>query len=826
MLIRELSNDEQTKLAKRLYEVRVNCLQLSQKKIAEDFGMSESTYRRMENNKVDLNNKIYIIRSICKKYDISEVWMFYGKGEAFDESSPFSKKVIKDFEIIGNSKEQAKIAKRLYELRVNHFHLSQKEFVKGLDFSDSAYRRMEINEINLNNRINNLRSICEKYGISKKWLFKGEGNIFIDESFDPANKPDKMAVISNRIKTLRTKYFKITKKDFSKELGLTETTYHRVENNEVDFNNRPDILQLICEKYGVSIKWLLDGEGEVFIDESFNPLYKLEDESKKASKKRAQIANRVKILRVEYLKITQKKMAKELGISLSIYKRIEKNEVNLDNKTDDLQLICKKYGISEKWLFNGEGEIFNTKGTFKNKSQPIELIEDIEPEPKPEIKSKNELKPDPDFDINFKSESTLDPVIDLIPDIEPEPDSESNADIIMDINLKDKEIETPQKSNEVNDESLEIKTPNDLENNSKSNELKEESEKSDESDEFEEFDIDGFEELNDLNDLDEQEIEELKKLEKEDTNDDEEDDDDLKNDSDNKNNNFIFSPDKTVYTEDAVTSYLKNIGKIPLLTKEEEIEICKRMEEGDPDARKELIEANLRLVVNVAKKYQKSTNLEFLDLIQDGNRGLMKAVEKFDYKKGFKFSTYATWWIRQSIVRSIADRDRVIRLPVHVCENIRKMNKAIREFEFENSRVPTNDELAAITDFNVEKIKELKVLENKVTSLDIEVGEEKDITIGDMIKDDTMEPPTKIAEDNILRETIDDVLKTLTEREEIVIRKRFGLDDGQMKTLNEVGDEIGVTRERVRQIQSRALRKLNHPSRKRKLVDFVDFVSY
>ena len=279
----------------------------------------------------------------------------------------------------------------------------------------------------------------------------------------------------------------------------------------------------------------------------------------------------------------------------------------------------------------------------------------------------------------------------------------------------------------------------------------------------------------------------------------------------------------TSYVGDAVGMYLKNIGKIPLLTPEEEIEVCKRMESGDPDARKELIEANLRLVVNIAKRYTYVSGLELLDLIQYGNNGLMIAADKFDYKRGFKFSTYATWWVRQAVTRAIAEHNDIIRLPVHLVESIRKMNGVIRDFHTEHGREPTNEELAAITGFTTEKIKKMKELDNRVTSLDIEIGEEKDTTIGDLIEDESIETPESIAEKNELRETIYSVLNTLTEREAEVIRKRFGLDDGEPQTLKEVGDSLGVTRERVRQIENKALRKLRNPRRKTKLKEYASF---
>ena len=272
---------------------------------------------------------------------------------------------------------------------------------------------------------------------------------------------------------------------------------------------------------------------------------------------------------------------------------------------------------------------------------------------------------------------------------------------------------------------------------------------------------------------------------------------------------------------DSVSLYFNSIKDIPLLTPEEEIEICKRIEAGDQKAKEQLIEANLRLVVSIAKKYQ-GTNLELLDLIQDGNIGLMKAVERFDYKKGYKFSTYATWWIKQAIMRSIDNNNFLIRLPVNISEDLRRMNKTIREFEAENNRKPTEQEISSRTGFTIEKVKELIFLEkNSHLSLDAEIDEEKKTTIGDLIEDDKIDSPEKNAEMKDLKEAVNDVLKTLSKNEEIAIRYRFGIDNGIIKTVDEISNELGITKLKVQQAQARGLRKLSHPKLKRKLKDYV-----
>ena len=273
--------------------------------------------------------------------------------------------------------------------------------------------------------------------------------------------------------------------------------------------------------------------------------------------------------------------------------------------------------------------------------------------------------------------------------------------------------------------------------------------------------------------------------------------------------------------EDPVRMYLKEIGKVPLLSADEEVELAKRMAEGDEDAKKRLAEANLRLVVSSAKRYV-GRGMLFLDLIQEGNLGLIKAVEKFDYHKGFKFSTYATWWIRQAITRAIADQARTIRIPVHMVETINKLIRVSRQLLQELGREPTPEEIAAELDMPVERVREILKISQEPVSLETPIGEEEDSHLGDFIQDDNVPVPAEAAAQTLLKEQLDEVLDTLTEREQKVLRLRFGMDDGRARTLEEVGKEFDVTRERIRQIEAKALRKLRHPSRSRKLRDYLD----
>ena len=277
----------------------------------------------------------------------------------------------------------------------------------------------------------------------------------------------------------------------------------------------------------------------------------------------------------------------------------------------------------------------------------------------------------------------------------------------------------------------------------------------------------------------------------------------------------------SVNIEDPVRMYLKEIGKVPLLTAEEEIALAKRMEAGDEDAKKRLAEANLRLVVSIAKRYV-GRGMLFLDLIQEGNLGLIKAVEKFDYRKGFKFSTYATWWIRQAITRAIADQARTIRIPVHLVETINKLVRVSRQLLQELGREPTPEEIADKMDIPVERVREIIKISQEPVSLETPIGEEEDSHLGDFIQDDNVPVPADAAAFTLLKEQLHEVLGTLTEREQKVLRLRFGLDDGRARTLEEVGKEFNVTRERIRQIEAKALRKLRHPSRSRKLKDYLD----
>lgn len=276
-----------------------------------------------------------------------------------------------------------------------------------------------------------------------------------------------------------------------------------------------------------------------------------------------------------------------------------------------------------------------------------------------------------------------------------------------------------------------------------------------------------------------------------------------------------------ISTEDPVRMYLKEIGKVPLLTAEEEIELAKRMELGDQEAKRRLAEANLRLVVSIAKRYV-GRGMLFLDLIQEGNLGLIKAVEKFDYRKGYKFSTYATWWIRQAITRAIADQARTIRIPVHMVETINKLIRVSRQLLQELGREPTPEEIAAEMEMPVERVREILKISQEPVSLETPIGEEEDSHLGDFIQDDNVPVPADAATFTLLKEQLEDVLGTLTEREQKVLILRFGLEDGRARTLEEVGKEFNVTRERIRQIEAKALRKLRHPSRSRKLKDYLE----
>ena len=277
-----------------------------------------------------------------------------------------------------------------------------------------------------------------------------------------------------------------------------------------------------------------------------------------------------------------------------------------------------------------------------------------------------------------------------------------------------------------------------------------------------------------------------------------------------------------VSIDDPVRMYLKEIGKVPLLTAEEEIELAKKMEQGDQEAKKRLAEANLRLVVSIAKRYV-GRGMLFLDLIQEGNLGLIKAVEKFDYRKGYKFSTYATWWIRQAITRAIADQARTIRIPVHMVETINKLIRVSRQLLQELGREPTPEEIAEEMDMPVERVREILKISQEPVSLETPIGEEEDSHLGDFIQDDNVPVPADAATFTLLKEQLDEVLSTLTEREQKVLILRFGLEDGRARTLEEVGKEFNVTRERIRQIEAKALRKLRHPSRSRKLKDYLEW---
>ena len=302
---------------------------------------------------------------------------------------------------------------------------------------------------------------------------------------------------------------------------------------------------------------------------------------------------------------------------------------------------------------------------------------------------------------------------------------------------------------------------------------------------------------------------------------DEPDIDDLKEVENLKLDEITETSYEGISVDDPVRMYLREIGKIPLLSYDKELELAKRILEGDEEAKQELAEANLRLVVSIAKKYV-GRGMLFLDLIQEGNMGLIKAVEKFDYTKGFKFSTYATWWIRQAITRAIADQARTIRIPVHMVETINRLIRTSRQLLQQLGREPTPEEIAKEMDMSVEKVMEIQKIAQDPVSLETPIGEEDDSHLGDFIQDEDSPAPQDAASYTLLREQLEEVMKTLTPREAKVLRLRFGLDDGKARTLEEVGKEFDVTRERIRQIEAKALRKLRHPSRSKKLRDYMN----
>ncbi|MDU4029561.1 MAG: RNA polymerase sigma factor RpoD [Enterococcus faecalis] len=357
--------------------------------------------------------------------------------------------------------------------------------------------------------------------------------------------------------------------------------------------------------------------------------------------------------------------------------------------------------------------------------------------------------------------------------------------------------------------------------------------------------IKDFKKIDDLTSLDEEDIEDIRNLliennieifesnddiEKKSSKDDDTDDLDVDesleddDDEDEKNDKKVIeyvSDIKGINVDDPVKMYLKEIGRVQLLTAAEEVELALKIEEGDQEAKQRLAEANLRLVVSIAKRYV-GRGMQFLDLIQEGNMGLMKAVEKFDYRKGFKFSTYATWWIRQAITRAIADQARTIRIPVHMVETINKLIRIQRQLLQDLGREPTPEEIGAEMDLPTEKVREILKIAQEPVSLETPIGEEDDSHLGDFIEDQDATSPAEHAAYELLKEQLEDVLDTLTDREENVLRLRFGLDDGRTRTLEEVGKVFGVTRERIRQIEAKALRKLRHPSRSKQLKDFLE----